>query len=60
MTKIQDLIDIATSLCKTLDAAASNERQFCVDVQLRFEQLSYESLRMADELTELRNYVGVG
>lgn len=58
MTKIQDLIDIAHRLCETLDAAASNEMQFCVDLQLRFEQLSYESLRMADELTEIKQCVG--
>lgn len=58
MTKIQDLIDIARKLCETLDAAASSEQQFCVDLQLRFEQMSWESMRMADELTEIKQCVG--
>lgn len=58
MTKIQDIIDIARKLCETLDEAASSEKQFCVDLQLRFEQMSWESLRMADELNEIKYIVG--
>lgn len=55
---IQGLIDVANSLCRTLDETANNEKNLCIDIQMRFEQMSWECLRMADELREIKNYVG--
>ncbi len=58
MSNIQGLIDAANSLCNTLDQTANNERNLCIDIQMRFEQMSWECLRMADELREIKRYVG--
>lgn len=57
MTNLQDLIDTANRLSQRLEQAASEEKRFCVDLQLRFEQMSWELLRTADELQEIKNYI---
>lgn len=57
MTNLQELIDTANKLSERLGNAASEEKRFCVDLQFRFEQLSYEMLRMANELIEIKSYI---
>jgi hypothetical protein len=57
MTDLQELIETAFTLSKRLEKAASEEKRFCYDLQLRFEQMSFESLRLASELQEIKNYI---
>ena len=57
MTNLQELIDTANRLSKRLEAAASDEIKFCVDLQLRLEQLSWEMYRTANELNEIKHYI---
>lgn len=57
MTDLQELIETTMKLCNNLDKAASEEKRFCVDLQLRFEKMSWEMLRAANELREIKNYI---
>ena len=57
MTNLNELIETANMLSFNLEQAANNERKFCIDLQLRFEQLSWELLRTANELEEIRSYI---
>jgi hypothetical protein len=57
MTNLQELIETANRLSKRLEDAANDEKRFCVDLQLRFESLSWEMLRTANELESIRGYL---
>lgn len=57
MTNLQELIETAMRLSSRLDQAAAEERRFCIDIQLKFEQLSWEMLRTANEIQEIKNYI---
>lgn len=59
MTNLQELINAANKLSFTLDQASNEEKRFCDDLCLRFEQLSWEMYRMANELKEIKDYAGV-
>lgn len=56
MTNLQELIETALRLSLNLEKAANEEKRFCVDLQLRFEQMSWEMYRHANELKEISNY----
>lgn len=58
MSNIEELIETTRKLSKSLEQAASNERKFCVDIQLRLEAMSWEMWRSANELNELKYYLG--
>lgn len=57
MTNIQELIETANRLSRTLEQAANDERRFCADIQLRLEQMSWEMFKTANELREIKDYV---
>lgn len=57
MTNLQELIDTAMRLSNRLSQAAEDEKSFCYDLQLRFEQMSWECLRLANEIQETKNYI---
>lgn len=57
MTNLQDLIETANRLSQRLEQAANEERRFCVDIQMRFEAMSWETLRLANEIQEIKNYI---
>ena len=57
-TDLQELIDTAKSLCDKLDEAARQEEEFCYKLQQEFEQMSWEVLRMRDNLTNIQEWVG--
>ena len=54
MNHLQELIDTAMRLSARLEESANDEKRFCVDLQLRFEQLSWEMYRTASELKYIR------
>jgi hypothetical protein len=58
MTNLQELIETAQRLSSRLETAANDERRFCIDVQMKLESLSWEILRTANELNEIKYYVG--
>lgn len=57
MTNLQELIDTAHRLSKRLEESANNEKKFCLDIQIRLEQLSWEMFRTANELNEIKEYI---
>lgn len=57
MTNLQELIETANRLSQNLERAANEERRFCIDIQMRFEQMSWETLRLANEIQEIKNYI---
>ncbi len=57
MTDIEQLIDTANRFSKNLENAANEEKRFCADLQLRFEQMSWEMMRYANELREIKGYI---
>lgn len=57
MVTLQELIDTANNLSINLEVAANQEMKFCVDIQLRFEQMSWDLMRTANELKEIKGYI---
>lgn len=57
MTNLNELIEVANRLSKRLEDAANDEKKFCVDLQLRFEQLSWQLFCTANELEAIKNYI---
>lgn len=57
MNHLQELIDTANRLSERLEKAANDERKFCVDIQLRLEQMSWEMYRAANDLQAMKEYV---
>lgn len=57
MTNLQELIDTAYKLSETLEKASNDERKFCFDVQHALEIMSWEMLKHANELKEIKNYI---
>ena len=56
MTNLEELIETAYVLSNRLSEAADNEIKFCVDLQLKFEKLSWECYKMANEIREIKYY----
>ena len=54
--RLAELINAADSLNKRLDFAASEEMRFCSEMGLKFEQLSWEMLRMGNEIKQIQSY----
>lgn len=52
MTDLEELISTAEKLCKTLENAANEEKRFCADLCLKFEVMSWEAWRSANDLRE--------
>ena len=57
MTDLQLLVETANALSHRLSQAADDEKSFCVDLQLRFERLSWELFKVANEIQEIKYYV---
>lgn len=59
MSNLQLLIETAEKLCNTLDQAAKNEKQFALNVCIELERMSWEALRMSNDLKQIKEYCGV-
>ena len=57
MTDLQKLIDTALILSQNLERAASEEKRFCVDICLALEKMSWETLRLSNDIISIKNYV---
>ena len=54
MTNLNELIETANRLSNRLEQAANDEKSFCFELQSRFEKMSWECLRLANEIQEIR------
>lgn len=59
MTNIEELMASAERLCASLDEAASNEKKFCHNVLNELERMSWEALRISNDLKQIKEYQGV-
>jgi len=57
MTNLQELIETAKRLSDRLQQAANDENEFCVDIQMRLESISWEFYRQANELNQIKEYI---
>lgn len=58
MSDLEQLIDTAEKLCGSLDRMASQERRFCVEMQIMLERTSWEIYRQMNDLRNIYNYYG--
>jgi hypothetical protein len=56
MSNLQMLIETTENLVKNLDKASQNEKQFCYDVCMELEKMSWETFRMMNDLKQIKNY----
>jgi hypothetical protein len=59
MVNIQALIETTEALVKTLDQASQNEKHFSLNVCIALERISWDALRMSDDLKQIKEYCGV-
>jgi hypothetical protein len=57
MTNLQELIETANRLSKRLEEAANEEKRFTVDICLALEKMSWESLRLSNDLESIKSYI---
>lgn len=55
---LEELILTAERLCKNLEIAADNERKFTTDICLELERYSWQMCRMANDIKQIKDYVG--
>ena len=55
MSDLEQLIHTANQLSRTLEGMAANERRFGFDISHMLDQLSYDTLIVANNLREINN-----
>jgi hypothetical protein len=58
MTQLDELIETADRLCKSLEKAAESEKIFCQDICHALEMYSWETYKMANAIREIKEYAG--
>lgn len=56
MSALDELIETANRFCTNLDKAAENEKKFCTDICVELEKMSWEMLRMTNDLRQIKSY----
>lgn len=56
MTNLEELIQTAKKLGEHLEVASREEKRFCVDICIAFENLSRGLHNTANELETIKNY----
>jgi hypothetical protein len=54
MSTMQQIINDADALCKSLDAASWDEKRFNNDLCCEFEKMSWQILRLKNYITNLK------
>jgi hypothetical protein len=49
MSDLEQLIEAANKICRSLDQMAANDKKFCVDMQIALERASWEIERNLNE-----------
>jgi hypothetical protein len=57
MTPLEELILSAKNLCHTLDKASGDEKSFSYNVCGELERMSWETMRIVNDLKAIREYV---
>jgi hypothetical protein len=57
MTNLEELIQITRRLSERLANAANEEKRFCIDIQIKLEQMSWEIIRTADQLNAIQQFI---
>ena len=55
---IEELIQTADRLCVSLDLAAQNEKKFCDPIIFELERMSWETMRLVNDLRQIKEYIG--
>lgn len=55
---IEELIQTADRLCASLDLASQNEKKFCDPICLELERMSWETMRLVNDLRQIKEYIG--
>lgn len=58
MRDLDDLIETANRFCINLGVVSENENKFCVDICLELEKMSWEAMRMMNDLKQIKSYQG--
>ncbi len=58
MTSLEELIEAANKLCSSLDIASNNEKTFSYNICHELERMSWETLRLANDLKLIKEYQG--
>jgi len=56
MTILDELVESADKLCKTLLEASNNEKMFSTNVCLELERLSWQTRRMENNIKSIKEY----
>lgn len=56
MNELDELIATAEKLCESLDKASENEKKLCLDICHNLEILSWETLKITNDLKQIREY----
>lgn len=54
MNDLDELIATADKLCARLDKAAENEKKFCYDICYELEILSWETLKITNDIKSIK------
>ena len=57
MNEMEELIAAAERLCNSLDKSAQNEKKFCHNVCHQLELLSWETLKIKNDLKYLKEII---
>jgi hypothetical protein len=55
---IEELIQTADRLCASLDQASQNEKKFCDNICDQLERMSWETMRLVNDLRQIQEYIG--
>ena len=56
---MNEIIEMADCLTNLLEKQANIELNFCVDVSIMLERLSWDVYRLTNELREINEYKGI-
>ena len=59
MSDLDELIKTADNFCRSLERAAEQDKKICAELCLKFEVMSWEAWRSANDLREAINFYGV-
>jgi hypothetical protein len=58
MSDLDDLIMTVNKLCLNLDRVSEQEKFFSDNIRCELERMCWESLRMANDLKQIKEYCG--
>jgi len=56
MTALQELIELGDRFVKSMDESIKNEKMFCDKILFELERMSWDSMRMVNDLKKIKDY----